>query len=225
MKSRPPGPAAHCGQERERAGIDTSLQRHEPGQFESKSDPDARPPTSSLFESWQHHVDKSCPTVILSAGASDSLATVRAFMNVKRLLLLVTMAAATSLFLSVAARADTKAYWGYNNMTQTNPPAYTCQGQYAGFACSGFNNIDRTQIDYQSGDAFIDLGFQNCVGCTFKGDYIYGGNIGVWTILRSEWNSAHPTENPINSYNRSACRWGDWAPTYAYLQCRRIVLP
>ena len=33
--------------------LDTSPQRHEPGQFESKSDPDTRPPGSSLF--------KSCP--------------------------------------------------------------------------------------------------------------------------------------------------------------------
>ncbi len=43
MKSRPPGPAAHEGKERVRAGIDTSLQGHEPRQFESKSDPDAHP--------------------------------------------------------------------------------------------------------------------------------------------------------------------------------------
>jgi hypothetical protein len=37
------GPAAQSGQQRALAGTDTSPQRHETGQFESNSDPDARP--------------------------------------------------------------------------------------------------------------------------------------------------------------------------------------
>jgi hypothetical protein len=122
---------------------------------------------------------------------------------------------------ATTARATTTNYWGYNNMTKNNPSAGTCSSQGAGFACSGWNNWDRSQIDWNSGNAvFIFFGFQNCAGCTNYGTQATYAK--TWTLLRTDYNSMYC--NCINTYNRATVAYDDGnLSTYAYLQGRAII--
>lgn len=135
---------------------------------------------------------------------------------------LVVLAAAA--VLTGASLASTTAYWGYNNMTDTNPPASRneCPNQNAdGRACSGFNYWDRTQIDYNSGNASIFYSFQNCVGCSFMGyEATYAK---TWTLLRTDWNNDHPSGPTVNAYNRVACEHFGGGTSYAYIQCQAVI--
>lgn len=120
-----------------------------------------------------------------------------------------------------SAGATTNIYWGYNNMTISNPPSGTCLSQGAGVACAGFNNWDRTQVGYDNGDASIGYEFQNCAGCAFRG-YL-ATSAGTWTLLRTDWNAAFPCCT-VNPYNRTTCNYAS-APLlrFAYVQCRAII--
>jgi hypothetical protein len=60
--------------------------------------------------------------------------------------------------LAQLALASTTVYWGYNNLTATNPPAGTCPGSTAGIACSGFQNWDYSEADWTAGDGAWVLG-------------------------------------------------------------------
>lgn len=103
----------------------------------------------------------------------------------------------TALLLLAAAPAlaTVESYWGYNNMTSTNPaasstsPYYSveCYGDPAGYACSGFNNWDRSSVDWNSGSAAIAYGFENCSTCTY---YSWAGDYAkVWTMIRTDFNT------------------------------------
>ena len=84
-----------------------------------------------------------------------------------------------------------------------------------------FNHWDRSQIDYNSGSAYIAFGFQNCQGCPLYG---YSGSFPqVWTLRRVDFNEANG--DLINAYNRVYCAYSgpDYLAAYAYVQCRAII--
>lgn len=119
---------------------------------------------------------------------------------------------------SVSAYATTTIYWGYNNLTQSNPPLGTCSGNGPGVACSGFNNWDRSQIQIAGGTgAIVSFGFQNCAGCVLYG--ASGKPLGTYTLIRNEYNSVHG--GVINPYNRTMCGYGGDGSA-SYVQCRAI---
>lgn len=126
-------------------------------------------------------------------------------------------------FATVAA-AGTVNYWGYNNQTRSNPAAgAACGVVYSdGFACAGYNNWDRSQLDYNSGSAHILFGFMNCNGCLIYG--LRPSSAGLYTVIRTTWNSDHPSQT-VNTYNLIACAWDDWpsGSGYSYDQCRAII--
>jgi hypothetical protein len=133
----------------------------------------------------------------------------------------IAVALGGALFFASTASATTTNYWGYNNMTSSNPSAGSgaCPGNaIAGIACSGWNYWDRSQIDYNSGSATIRFAMNN------PGSADYFGNLAtyakVWTLIRTDWNAAHPNLT-IGPYNRAACLW--ISGTYAYIQCRAII--
>jgi len=69
--------------------------------------------------------------------------------------------AAATAFLVVcvgSAKATTHIYWGYNNLTASNPPAGTCPNSVAGIACSGWGNWDYSQVDWTSGSGYFTFG-------------------------------------------------------------------
>lgn len=119
-----------------------------------------------------------------------------------------------ALALAPAAFATTVVYWGYNHTNPDNPPAQTCSSQTSGFACSGFNYWDRTQVDKQNG-GWIIYGFQNCAGC-----YPLG--------LETDAEALHVVKRVdvgAGPYNRSICSYGyTHAPTPgSYMQCRALI--
>jgi hypothetical protein len=133
------------------------------------------------------------------------------------------VAAITALVLlfPAASFATTVNYWGYNNMTKSNPPSGTCSSERAGFACSGWNYWDRSQIAYNSGDAVIFWGMENCAGCALRGYTALSPGVG--TFIRTQWNQDNP-DFPVNPYNRAVCVFADGSRnTYAYVQCRAII--
>jgi hypothetical protein len=99
---------------------------------------------------------------------------------------------ATFILLSAAtASATTVNYWGYNNMTKSNPPSGTCSSERAGVACSGWNYWDRSQIAYNSGNAVILYGMENCAGCAWRGYTALSPGVG--TFIRTQWNQDNPS--------------------------------
>jgi hypothetical protein len=136
-------------------------------------------------------------------------------------LLLVALVGTTLLFSSTAA-ATTTPYWGYNNMTQTNPPAGTCPSWLAGTACSGWNNWDRSQIQITSGTTDITYGFINCTGCLIHG--FPTCCVGIHTLIRSDYNDAYcAIYGCVNTYNTCIASHSRHDSGYAYLQARTII--
>jgi hypothetical protein len=134
---------------------------------------------------------------------------------------LLGVAAAFTLLFPTTALATTVNYWGFNNMTKSNPPAGTCSSERAGVACSGWNYWDRSQLAYNSGNATMFWGMENCAGCAWRGYTALSP--GVWTLIRTQWNLDFPS-SPINPYNRALCAFADGSlNTYAYVQCRAII--
>jgi hypothetical protein len=118
-----------------------------------------------------------------------------------------------------ASYAEWHNYWGYNNLSRTNPPAGTCSGQGAAVACSGFNYTpphDFSAIDMPSGNAVIAHGYQNCSGCTiWKADWPAPG------YDETSWDYyAGVLGYPVSGYNRVVCLHTTNNNTYAYTQCR-----
>lgn len=121
-------------------------------------------------------------------------------------------------------------YWGYDNMTSTNPvgggSGAKCWYNFgAGTACSGWNNWDRSRVDYNSGNATIQFGFKHCTGC-----YILGDNATYtkwWTIVRTDYNANRGFGEAINAYNFGICRYNN-DPSfnlYAYSYCDVLIFP
>jgi hypothetical protein len=134
---------------------------------------------------------------------------------------LVAAIAALTLLFPATAFATTVNYWGYNNMTKSNPPSGTCSSERAGVACSGWNYWDRSQIAYNSGNAVILYGMENCAACAWRGYTALSPGVG--TFIRTQWNQDNP-DFPVNAYNRALCAFADGSlNTYAYIQCRAII--
>jgi len=125
------------------------------------------------------------------------------------------------LIAAAAASATTTTYWGFNNLTSSNPPSGTCTGNGAGVACAGFNYWDRSQIEIAGGTgAIVSYGFQNCAGCVLLGES--GQPLGTYTLIRTTYNSTHG-HNPVNAYNRTTCAFGNVYGSASYVQCRDII--
>jgi hypothetical protein len=137
-----------------------------------------------------------------------------------RVLLVVAALVGLTLFVAPPGSAGTtNNYWGYNNMTSSNPAAGCPGNGLAGIACSGWNNWDRSQVDYNSGSATLRVAMNG----SGSGDY-YGFSVSsanVYTLIRNDWNAAHPTLY-IQPYNRAACLY--LSGSYAYIQCRAIIV-
>lgn len=128
---------------------------------------------------------------------------------------------AALLFASSSASAGVvyTTYWGYNNLSRTNPPAGTCNGQGAAIACSGFNNTpphDTSFLAHQSGSAYVDIGFQNCIGCALYGQ-VTDSTPGNYETTYPVVKFFYPNLGP---YNRVYCAHYTDMNTYAYAQCR-----
>lgn len=109
-------------------------------------------------------------------------------------------------------------YFGFDNLTSSNPPAQSCPGFSAGRDCvSGWNYWDYTQIQRNSGSATIGMGF------------IYNDNHSVIRYVpipfdageyTKIWSDSQIYSNPTH-YNKPACL--HLGGTYAYLQCRGLI--
>jgi hypothetical protein len=118
----------------------------------------------------------------------------------------------------VAAEATTINYWGYGNLTLSNPASGTCPSQPSGFPCSGWNNWDYSQVDWNSGQGSFRLGFI-CQGTGYLTGPQFYGNEGfqTWTVA---WTVC-PTH-----YNRSGVEYiTNIYGTYDYLQARALIFP
>jgi hypothetical protein len=108
---------------------------------------------------------------------------------------------------AATASATTTIYWGYNNLTPNNPPASAgeCPGvNDSGIACSGWNNWDRSQIDYNSGNATIRVAMNNPNSSDYPS--LWPTSSGTYTLVRTTWNQTHHGPGDyIEPYNRAAC--------------------
>jgi len=123
-----------------------------------------------------------------------------------------------ALVVAATAAATTDNYFGFDNLTSSNPPSGACSGFGAGRDCvSGWNFWDYTQIQRNSGSATIGMGF------------IWNGNhsqinyvpipfdAGTYTRIWSDGDFSNQTH-----YNKPACLYLNG--TYSYLQCRGIIV-
>lgn len=116
-----------------------------------------------------------------------------------------------------AALATTTNYWGYGNLTASNPTAGTCPNSVAGIACSGWAEWDYSQVGWNSGRSAFGFGFI----CQSDG-YLWGPlmngseSFGTYTALWSDWCPGH--------YNKAAVtHLSGGAGTYNYLQGRALI--
>ena len=124
------------------------------------------------------------------------------------------------LLMAPSASATTTPYWGYNYISSTNPPVGTCSVDgvvyAAGYACSGWNYWDYSQIDRASSS-----GGHVVVGFRFTGTSFIGGNDtttgGTYTI---KWND--PIFGTAATHcNRAACFY--FGGNKTYVQCRDLI--
>jgi hypothetical protein len=140
--------------------------------------------------------------------------------SMARILATAAAAAAFTLLLVPLASATTNNYWGYNNISSTNPPAGTCtidgSAWPAGFACSGWNYWDYSQIDRASSSGGeVRFGFR----FTSIDAMIFANTTTGGTYTR-KWDD--PIFSPYQThYNRAMCSYGGGNRTY--VQCRALI--
>jgi len=116
----------------------------------------------------------------------------------------------------LSAHAATTVYWGYNNLTASNPPANTCPNSAAGIACSGSNNWDYSQVHWTQGQSRFVVGFICSSDGLLWGRLMFGDEgFGTYTVLWSTYCPGH--------YNRAAVAHVDGAGSYNYLQARALI--
>jgi hypothetical protein len=118
-----------------------------------------------------------------------------------------------------AASATTDNFFGYDNLTSSNPPSGSCSGFSAGRDCAGWNYWDYSQIDRNSGSATIGMGFDYDDSQTLIYYIPIPFDAGTYTVV---WNDSRLSSNPTH-YNRAACL--HVGGTYAYVQCRALIFP
>jgi len=119
-----------------------------------------------------------------------------------------------------AAFGTTVVYWGYNNLTHSNPPAGTCPGAVSGIACSGWNNWDYSEADWNSGRSAWTLGFWCQSDGLIHGKLFFGNE--TFKTYDQLWSTWCPTH-----YNKVAVAHVDGGAygTYNYLQARALIFP
>ena len=116
-----------------------------------------------------------------------------------------------------AALGTTINYWGYDNLTANNPPAGTCPGSVKGFACSGWDYWDYSQVDWDSGRSAFFFGFVCQSDGLFWGEPMSGQE--TFKTYTQLWSDYCPSD-----YNRVAVTHaGGGAGTYNYLQGRGLI--
>jgi len=118
------------------------------------------------------------------------------------------------------ALATTVNYWGYANLTASNPPAGSCfSGSIAGLACSGWSNWDYSQAGWNSGRSAWILGFLCQYDGNVHGRLFYGSEaFSTYTILWSDWCPGHYNRAVVSHVNGGT-------ETYNYLQGRALIYP
>ncbi len=131
------------------------------------------------------------------------------------------LGALLALSASATALARGDHYWGYDNLSHTNPASGTCPGGAAGLACTGWNNWDESDADWTSGRANFLVGFI-CQADGLLWGPIHGGNGESFALYGAWWSTWCPTH-----YNRVAV--GHYEPSYDgsynYLQGRWQIFP
>ena len=115
------------------------------------------------------------------------------------------------------ALATTVNYFGYANLTASNPPAGSCiSGSVAGLACSGWTDWDYSQADWNSGHSGWTLGFLCQADFTVHGALFFGYEaFGTYT---AQWSAYCP-----GHYNKAAVEHvNDGNGSYNYLQARAL---
>ena len=115
------------------------------------------------------------------------------------------------------ALATTTNYFGYANLTASNPPANSCGSpSVAGLACSGWSNWDDSEGDWISGHSGWVLGFV-CQSDGLLWGYTFSGYEAFGTY------STHYSTYCPGHYNRVAVyHFANGNGTYNYLQGRAI---
>ena len=139
-------------------------------------------------------------------------------MRRERVLASVAALAVVAMTIVVAgAQAATTVYWGYNNLTASNPPAGTCPGSASGIACSGSNNWDFSQVDWTSGRSSFALGFICSSNGLLVGRLMSGSE--AFNTYTVRWSDYCPTH-----YNRAAvAHLNGGSGSYNYLQARALI--
>ena len=115
------------------------------------------------------------------------------------------------------AYAEQENFFGFDNLTSSNPPSQSCTGFGAGRDCvQGWNFWDYSQIERNSGSATIGLGFIYNDNHSVIRYVPIPFNAGTYTKI---WSDTQIWGNPTH-YNKPACLHVDG--TYAYLQCRGL---
>lgn len=158
-------------------------------------------------------------TSFVSATSIQAAEGVTVTSRFRALIVLAACIIAAGTFAATAA-AVTHVYFGYNNLTASNPSQPNCNGIFSffsGYACFGKNYNDYTQVDWTSGRSDFRLGFTTCYGCGYENRLISGNeNFGTYTVRWSQF--------PVSHYNYSVCSHSEGGPgSYNYLQCRALV--
>jgi hypothetical protein len=138
--------------------------------------------------------------------------------------LLVVLAAAVAAYTGAVSTsvAATTPYWGFNQMTSSNPGPSDCGDPFAWSnpkACSGFNYWDRTQIDKRNGgNVWLGFAWRDAFNNWFTFETLQGG-IGVFSYSRTGWNNDYGAGIP--QYNKVWCDYGGGDSSYA--QCQGVV--
>lgn len=133
----------------------------------------------------------------------------------RRISAAVLFAAVALATVATTAKALTGAYWGYNNLSATNPPNATCSynGRVwpAGFACSGWGNWDISWVDWTSGSGKFIFGFICQSDDSLHGPILNGAGGDVPAFYSTVYYADCP-----GHYNHAAV--GHVGGTYNYLQ-------
>lgn len=122
---------------------------------------------------------------------------------------------------SAAARSGN--YWGFNNLSASNPPAgQACSvAGVGGWACTGFNNWDQSDADWRGGHGAFVVGFI-CGDDGLLWGAPHGGYEG-FGVYAAWWS----TYCPFTHYNRVAVAHREPSPygSYNYLQAIWRIWP
>lgn len=132
-------------------------------------------------------------------------------------ILMASVGVAVLAFWVSGAMATTVNYWGYDNLTSSNPPAGTCPGSAAGIACSGSNNWDYSQVDWTSGRSSFTFGFICSSNGLLIGRLMSGSE--AFNTYTLKWSDACP-----GHYNKAAvAHVNGGSGSYNYLQARALI--